>query len=57
MGRVCPEIIEKMIDNGEHRVSDLIRRIDHQTIRLSDGGFSEDAVKNLNTYQEYCSIL
>ena len=50
-------IIEKMIDNGEHRVSDLINRIDHQTIRLSDGGFSEDAVKNLNTYQEYCSVV
>ena len=52
--RVLP-VIESMVEQGKGRVSDLFEKISMQTVRLSDGGFKESVVSNLNTYDEYMS--
>ena len=54
--RVLP-VIESMVEQGKGRVSDLFEKISMQTVRLSDGGFKESVVSNLNTYDEYMSTV
>ena len=54
--RVLP-VIESMVGQGKGRVSDLFEKISMQTVRLSDGGFKESVVSNLNTYDEYMSTV
>ncbi len=54
--RVLP-VIESMVEQGDGRVSDLFEKISMQTVRLSDGGFKESVVSNLNTYDEYMSTV
>ncbi len=49
---ILPEL-ETMVTNDEHRMKELFTKINLQTVALSEGGFSDDAVRNLNTPQEY----
>ena len=49
---ILPEL-EAMVAADEHRMMDLFARIDPQTVELSEGGFSDDVVKNVNTPQKY----
>ena len=53
---ILPEL-EAMVAAGEHRMMDLLERVSLQTISLSEGGFSDGVVRNLNTFPEYQASL
>ncbi len=49
--------IEDMIAEGKHRIRDLYDSVRVQYADLSEGGFSADAVMNLNTREDYLKAV